>query len=96
MLHAAGVLADGTLQEMSEDELQRVLIPKIDRAWHLSEALEASGLTPRHVLLFSSIAASVGNTRQANYTAANVALDALAACLLRCVGCPRFWDGGIE
>jgi len=79
VVHAAGVLADRTLQEMSEDELQRALIPKIDGAWHLSEALEASGSAPRHVLFFSSIAASVGNTRQANYAAANVALDALAA-----------------
>lgn len=79
VLHAAGVLADMTIHDMSEEDLQRVLIPKIDGAWRLSEALEANLLEPRHFILFSSVAASVGNTRQANYVAANVSLDAFAA-----------------
>ena len=79
VLHAAGVIADRAIQDMTEEELQQVLIPKIDGAWNLSTALEEMELTPRHFLLFSSITASVGNARQANYAAANVALDALAA-----------------
>ena len=79
VLHAAGVLADLTIEDMNEDDLQRVLKPKIDGAWRLSEALEAHTLEPQHFIFFSSIAANIGNTRQANYAAANVALDAFAA-----------------
>lgn len=79
VLHAAGVLADMRLQDMTEADLQRVMVPKIDGAWNLAHALDSHGLSVGHFLLFSSIAATVGNSRQANYAAANVALDALAA-----------------
>lgn len=79
VLHAAGTLADMAIQEMDIVDLQRVMVPKIDGAWHLSDALDSNGLLPRHFIMFSSIAATVGNARQANYSAANVAIDALAA-----------------
>ncbi|BDT69332.1 hypothetical protein os1_35220 [Comamonadaceae bacterium OS-1] len=79
VLHAAGTLADMTIQEMDGADLQRVMVPKIDGAWHLSDAFDRNALRPRHFIMFSSIAATVGNARQANYAAANVAIDALAA-----------------
>ncbi|WP_367847704.1 SDR family NAD(P)-dependent oxidoreductase [Rhodoferax sp. WC2427] len=79
VLHAAGTLADMTIQEMDVADLQRVMVPKMDGAWHLSDALDSNALRPRHFIMFSSIAATVGNARQANYAAANVAIDALAA-----------------
>nr|WP_315226651.1 SDR family NAD(P)-dependent oxidoreductase [uncultured Albidiferax sp.] len=79
VLHAAGTLADMAISEMDVADLQRVMVPKLDGAWHLSEALESHALRPRHFIMFSSIAATVGNARQANYAAANVAIDALAA-----------------
>lgn len=79
ILHAAGVLGDTRIDEMDANTLSRVLAPKVDGAWNLHQALENHGVQPRHFILFSSVAATVGNTRQANYVAANVQLDALAA-----------------
>jgi malonyl CoA-acyl carrier protein transacylase/NAD(P)-dependent dehydrogenase (short-subunit alcohol dehydrogenase family)/acyl carrier protein len=79
VLHTAGVVADMAIADMGNEDLQRPMIPKIDGAWYLAEALERYALTPRHFVLFSSIAAALGNARQANYVAANVAIDAFAA-----------------
>ncbi len=79
VLHAAGVLADQRIEDMSEADLDRVMIPKLDGAWNLGAAMDDAGMKPRHFILFSSIAATVNNSRQANYVAANLALDAFAA-----------------
>lgn len=77
--HAAGVLEDRLVTEMSVDDLVRVLRPKALGAWALHVASVAADLQLDHFLLFSSIANLVGNSRQANYCAANGFLDGLAA-----------------
>jgi acyl transferase domain-containing protein len=76
IVHAAGVLDDGVLTQLSWDRFQRVLAPKVEGAWNLHALTEEWPL--RFFVLFSSAAALLGSPGQGNYTAANAFLDALA------------------
>ncbi len=76
VIHAAGVLADGVLADMSLDQLDKAMLPKTLGAWNLHEATKDSPLD--FFLLFSSVAAILGSPGQGNYAAGNAALDALA------------------
>ncbi|WP_456319950.1 SDR family NAD(P)-dependent oxidoreductase [Mycobacterium basiliense] len=76
IIHTAGILDDAVLTELTDTQLHSVLAAKADTAWHLHQ------LTTNHNLaafiMFSSIAATLGSPGQANYAAANAALDAIA------------------
>ena len=76
--HAAGVLADGTIPKQSHGSFARVYAPKAHGAWTLQLACSFAPLGA-HVL-FSSVVALLGGAGQANYSAANACLDALASC----------------
>ncbi|GAB0102588.1 type I polyketide synthase [Nocardia sp. JMUB6875] len=76
VVHTAGVLEDGTVSALTDAQLDRVFAPKVDGAWHVDELTRDRDV--RAFVLFSSIAAVLGTSGQANYAAANAALDALA------------------
>jgi acyl transferase domain-containing protein/acyl carrier protein len=77
VIHAAGVLRDGPMLNMSAAEVDEVLAPKADGLLNLRQVAAPGQLD--FMLLFSSAAAVLGSPGQANYCAANAFLDAYAA-----------------
>ncbi|WP_018801904.1 type I polyketide synthase [Salinispora arenicola] len=77
VVHAAGVLRDGTVATLNPDQLDVVLRPKIDSVWNLHELTADADLAL--FAMFSSAAGTLGGSGQGAYAAANVFLDSLAA-----------------
>ena len=74
VLHAAAVVEDATLANITDTLIQRDWAPKVHGAWHLHEATTAQPLD--WFCSFSSAAALVGSPGQGAYAAANSWLDA--------------------
>ncbi|MFE0057831.1 type I polyketide synthase [Streptomyces sp. NPDC059003] len=77
VVHAAGVLADGTVEALTADSFDRVLGAKAGGALNLHELTRDHNLSA--FVLFSAFAGTLGTGGQANYAAANTFLDGLAA-----------------
>ena len=74
VVHAATVYADKLANNLDDDDLRAVLLPKVLGAWHLHRMLGQLD----YFVLFSSATTLFGNPGQANYVAANLWLEALA------------------
>lgn len=76
VVHAAAVLDDGAAVAMDVARFRRVLAPKLQAAENLDRLTAGDPLSL--FLMFSSATTAFGNPGQANYVAANAALEALA------------------
>jgi acyl transferase domain-containing protein/acyl carrier protein len=76
VVHAAGIIDDGLLQNQTWERCLNVMAPKIDGAWNLHLATE--GMDLDFFVLFSSVASILGWQGQGAYAAGNAFLDALA------------------
>ncbi|MFF5103255.1 type I polyketide synthase [Streptomyces sp. NPDC000134] len=77
VVHAAGVLADATVESLTAERLEHVLRAKVGGAVTLHELTRDRPLSA--FVQFSALAGTLGGAGQANYAAANTFLDALAA-----------------
>ena len=85
LIHAAGILDDGVIAQLSAERIARVMSPKATGAWNLHELTADVPLD--FFILCSSIASLTGSPGQAGYAAGNAFLDALA-CYRRAQGLP--------
>jgi acyl transferase domain-containing protein len=76
VIHAAMVLDDSAALNMSEASLKQVIAPKAIGAWNLHKQTQELPLD--FFILYSSLAATIGNPGQANYVAANMFLNELS------------------
>ncbi|AQS67524.1 type I polyketide synthase [Streptomyces pactum] len=79
VVHAAGVVDDGLLASLTDEQVDRVLRPKIDAVVNLHDLTASLGLGA--FVVCSSLAGALGGGGQSAYAAANAYLDAL--CLRR-------------
>jgi len=75
IVHGAGVLADRLLVDKTAEDFTRVWETKVNGARALAEAARGD---LRFLVLFGSVSGVFGNRGQADYAAANDALDTLA------------------
>ena len=75
IIHAAGILDDGLLENLSRSRFDRVLEPKVAGAWNLH--LATKDLDLDWFVCFSSIVSVFGAAGQSNYATANAFMDNL-------------------
>ena len=76
VIHSAGTLDDGVLEQQSWEKFARVFRPKVEGTWNLHRLTREIPLD--FFVMFSSAASLLGSPGQANHAAANAFLDALA------------------
>lgn len=88
VLHAAALIKDGFITQLTDEMIESVIRPKVAGAWALHHSFAKAGVQPDFIIGFSSIASFTGAAGQGNYVAANGFLDAFAAFR------KRYGDGG--
>ena len=91
VVHAAAVIEDSLAMNLSQEQLERVLTPKIAGALWLDELTDHLDLS--FFVLYSSATTLLGNPGQSSYVAANHWLEGLAADRIRRgkpATCPRW------
>lgn len=78
IVHGAAVIEDAFISQLDAGKIDRVLRPKVVGGWNLHIAAVKHGLQLDFLANFSSIAQVIGSAGQANYTAANSVLNAIA------------------
>ncbi len=76
VIHAAGLLDDGSLLNLDRKRMHNVMASKVEGTWNLHAATLNCPLD--FFVLFSSAVSVLGSPGQANYAAASVYLDAMA------------------
>ncbi|HWP96054.1 MAG TPA: SDR family NAD(P)-dependent oxidoreductase [Syntrophomonadaceae bacterium] len=76
IIHSAGVIKDNFIIKKAKEEIEEVLAPKVKGLVNLDQA--SQDLSLDFLILFSSVAASLGNLGQADYAAANAFMDTYA------------------
>jgi hypothetical protein len=77
VVYAAGTIEDRLIAEKDPASFTRVFDTKVDGVRAVLAGLDELPGAPRFVVLFGSIAAAYGNRGQADYAAANDALEAI-------------------
>ncbi|MCE2570416.1 type I polyketide synthase [Motilimonas eburnea] len=100
LIHGAGVLADGLIENKKLSDFERVFATKIEGLHALLNALAGSEL--KHIALFSSAAGFYGNKGQSDYAIANEILNKTALALAKQQPQAQVfsfnwgpWDGGM-
>ena len=79
---AAMVLDDGLIRNMTHEQFNTVLSPKISGTWNIHQASLAANVENKTELdffvMYSSATTALGNPGQANYVAGNMFLESLA------------------
>ncbi len=100
VIHGAGVREDRLIIDKTEQQFKRVFETKVKGLCALLDATHDDGL--KYLVLFSSIAARMGNKGQSDYAMANESLNKIAQHqAFRCPDCRVVsinwgpWDGGM-
>jgi len=75
IIHAAGIIDDALLDDLTPERFERVFAPKVGGTGNLHR--QSLGLDLDFFVCFSSAASLIGSRGQANYAAANAFVDAL-------------------
>jgi acyl transferase domain-containing protein/acyl carrier protein len=76
IIHAAGILEDNFIIKKAKEEFQAVLAPKVAGLVNLDQASQDQQLD--FLICFSSLAGTMGNPGQADYSTGNAFMDAYA------------------
>ena len=76
IFNGAGVIADNTLAQMTDTEIDKAMRPKILGSWNLH--LVSQHFKLDFFVLHSSVVSVLGNEGQCNYAAGNAFMDSLA------------------